>query len=701
MTLTGLYGCTIVDPDATPSPEEVKWEEEQKVVVWADEAKTSYGHQELQRIKWSDVAAQLGNSYSFAKVGQKNFTVYVKITKCSIYSRLKISGGNIEAGSTSNKELIGIDNTTNTKENGGSGFKNSAHYIHAGWGTSGGYGSGMGSKESGIYKFENTAIKKGDENTAGLLLRRMTTDVEAYICGIDFNDSRIKPISVSKPDDDGNVTFSQGFDSSKVESWNKDDSDEEPKPEEELRADEVAAIGTVLDTVKAYKEEQILDADLWSSLQSDIQKAESLVANESSLSKDIKAQRKVLEAYITKVADEIDRTETRNGLKSSIDYCKSLKGEDYANADTFAKLESAISTAESVYENVSDTRINYKTARDTLEKVRVALAPNVKEGGNPKTFRILEKSAVIKEMGAGINLGNTMDGGLYDSSETSWQAYKTTKEYIKALHDAGYNTVRIPVTWGSHINDDYTISEEWISRVQEIVDYCIDQDMYAIINIHHDGAANHDNRGNNTPACWLDTYQQNIEKVYQKYEGVWTTIANRFKDYDEHLIFESMNEVTDAHGTATNEDAAVLSALNQLFINTVRSTGSNNVKRWLAITGRFATTGGITEMPEDVLADKGTNNTTRLMFAVHIYKNNSNERWSYTQLKDWQGSLSSSVKAVQALDKNMPLYVGEYGVRTKAQYGSATGYNNAERALNYEVCAAVADSYGVAPIVWD
>lgn len=278
---------------------------------------------------------------------------------------------------------------------------------------------------------------------------------------------------------------------------------------------------------------------------------------------------------------------------------------------------------------------------------------------------------------------------------------KNSKNTIKALHDAGYNTVRIPVTWGSHINDDYTISEEWISRVQEIVDYCIDQDVYAIINIHHDGAANHDNRGNNTPACWLDTYQQNIEKVYQKYEGVWTTIANRFKDYDEHLIFESMNEVTDAHGTATNEDDAVLSALNQLFINTVRSTGSNNVKRWLAITGRFATTGGITEMPEDVLADKGTNNTTRLMFAVHIYKNNSNDRWSYTQLKDWQNSLSSSVKAVQALDKNMPLYVGEYGVRTKAQSGSATGYNNAERALNYEVCAAVADSYGAAPIVWD
>ena len=205
-----------------------------------------------------------------------------------------------------------------------------------------------------------------------------------------------------------------------------------------------------------------------------------------------------------------------------------MKEGDYSNKDTFAKLADAITTAEKAYTNVSDTRLNYKAARDTLEKVRVALTKNVStESSNPKTFRILDKKTVIKEMGAGINLGNTMDGGLYDSSETGWQAYKTTKDYIKALHDAGYNTVRIPVTWGSHINDDYTIDEAWINRVQEIVDYCVDQDMYAIVNIHHDGAANHDDRGNNTPACWLDTYSQNIEKVYQKYEGVWNTIAKK------------------------------------------------------------------------------------------------------------------------------------------------------------------------------
>ena len=518
ITLTGLYTSKVVDPNATPSPEEVRWEEEQKVVVWGDDSKTTYGHEIMQDVSVQDIVAGLGDAgskFAFSKVKGQKVTVYIKVTKCSRYSRIKISGGNLAANSvTSNKELIGVDNTTNMKENGGSGYKNSAHFLHAGWGTTGGYGSGMGQKESAIYKFADSSVKTGTEESAGVRLRRMTTDVEAYICGIKFGS--VGSVTVSQPDADGKVTFKEGFDASNVESWNKDDTDVEPKPEPELRADEAKAIQTIIDTFKGYKQSEILDETVWNTIKSDIKDAEALVADETSLSKDIKALRKQMESYNATVTEEIDRTATRNGLKESIDYCKSLKEGDYSNKDTFAKLADAITTAEKAYTNVSDTRLNYKAARDTLEKVRVALTKNVStESSNPKTFRILDKKTVIKEMGAGINLGNTMDGGLYDSSETGWQAYKTTKDYIKALHDAGYNTVRIPVTWGSHINDDYTIDEAWINRVQEIVDYCVDQDMYAIVNIHHDGAANHDDRGNNTPACWLDTYSQNIEILLQ------------------------------------------------------------------------------------------------------------------------------------------------------------------------------------------
>ncbi len=193
-------------------------------------------------------------------------------------------------------------------------------------------------------------------------------------------------------------------------------------------------------------------------------------------------------------------------MKAAIDACNSFSENDYEET-SLAKVKAAIPAAEQVYANENSKKSVYRDARDKLESVRAKLVPKMtSDAGNPKSFRILNKKEVISEMGAGINLGNTMDGGLSNPSETSWQAYKTTKAYIKALHDAGYNTVRVPVTWNGYINADYSIKEEWIKRVQEIIDYCVEQDMYCIINIHHDGAANHDSRGNN-PACWLNTRQ--------------------------------------------------------------------------------------------------------------------------------------------------------------------------------------------------
>ncbi|MCM1307238.1 MAG: glycoside hydrolase family 5 protein, partial [Butyrivibrio sp.] len=107
------------------------------------------------------------------------------------------------------------------------------------------------------------------------------------------------------------------------------------------------------------------------------------------------------------------------------------------------------------------------------------------------SFRSLTGSELTEEMGMGWNLGNTMDGHTgFTPNETLWQNVRTTKAFIKSVHDSGFNTVRIPVTWGTMIDDgdNYSIDEKWISRVQDIVDYAIEQDMYVIINLHHDGA---------------------------------------------------------------------------------------------------------------------------------------------------------------------------------------------------------------------
>ena len=675
---------------AAPSPEVEKYETDADATLaeadWIDQLITGVQMKEAG----IDVKALQNKSVTITPI--------IQVTKAHDRSFLRFTGGSYTMKSVeqedgtykevftsygSNKGLIGI------RHAGADGASSEKFIIHNGYGT-GKEGTGVGAAGTGIYnKIPNIntarfagggSVTDPDTDHVFIRLQIRTKDTEARIIGVIFGDGQ--KFSV---DAEGNCTA--GFDESQYqyESDVPDETDVAPLTvKEKLEANLAAA--------KEIKKSDCIDEASWNILQDTITDAENVLdtANDETLSQiQIIIEQKIVAAT----------SKNRMGLKSSIEYCSNLNANDYTEA-TFSKLQPAIETATAAFNDTTKTDLEYKDARDDLEIVRTKLAKNpTTDQGKAKTFRVLTKDEVVKEMGAGTNLGNTFDGGLNNATETSWQPYKTTKEYIKALHDAGYNTVRIPVTWNGYINDDYTIKEEWISRVQEVVDYCIDQDMYCILNIHHDGAKNHDKRGDNE-ICWLDTYAYDIESVYQKYEGVWNTIANRFKDYDEHLIFEGMNEVTDAHGTATNEDTKVLNCLNQLFVNTVRATGSNNAKRWLGITGRFATFSTGTTMPEDTLVAAGID-TTRLMFAVHIYKDNTATRWSYDSLKTWESSLHSSVNNVAKLDPNMPVYVGEYGVRIQAQPGSETGYNNVERALNYEVCTAIAKYYNAVNVVWD
>ena len=200
-------------------------------------------------------------------------------------------------------------------------------------------------------------------------------------------------------------------------------------------------------------------------------------------------------------------------------------------------------------------------------------------------MRDLTPQEITKEMGTGWNLGNTMDGHTgFTPSETCWQPTVTTQKLVTAVHDAGFNTMRLPVTWGTMIDDEngYKIDESWLSRVQDIADYAIRQDMYVIINLHHDGAEQ---------MGWLRIAYQGEEgkRVQEKFAAVWKQIATHFRDYDEHLIFEAMNEVAGDDNTQDGfiRDFRTIEALNQIFVDTVRATGGNNASRWLMVAGRY------------------------------------------------------------------------------------------------------------------
>lgn len=321
---------------------------------------------------------------------------------------------------------------------------------------------------------------------------------------------------------------------------------------------------------------------------------------------------------------------------------------------------------------------------------QLSAAENTQTTSPQMSFRNMTADEIVAEMGNGWNLGNTMDGHTgFTPSETLWQNVETSQKLVKEVHDMGFNTIRVPVTWGTMIDDanGYAIDEKWMSRVQDIVDYAVNMNMYVIINIHHDGAEQ---------TGWLRVGAEDIAPVKEKFEAVWKQIAERFKDYDEHVIFESMNEVT-GPGSNIAQDTAVINELNQLFVDTVRAVGSNNAYRWLSVPGRYTNILNTTNaqmgfaLPKDSVEN-------RLFVAVHYYD------WHFGMLETTQTTSFSTDAAIalraefQKLEdsftsKGVPVILGEYGAINKM--------NTGERAYHMEIVTRICQQMGIVPCYWD
>ena len=227
----------------------------------------------------------------------------------------------------------------------------------------------------------------------------------------------------------------------------------------------------------------------------------------------------------------------------------------------------------------------------------------------------------VLNMGAGWNLGNTLDSNSNDVDnmwieawtkrkpadyETAWGQQQTTRALIHMFKEAGFGAIRVPVTWYPHMGtitlhdqikwDRSTwtgtdVDPAWMARVKEVVDYVIDEGMYCILNVHHDTGAE--------SAAWLVAGEQEFEAAKDRYKALWQQIADTFKDYGEKLWFESYNEMLDPYDSwcfasfndqPARYDAAVaasaykgINSYAKLFVETVRATGGHNAERNLVV----------------------------------------------------------------------------------------------------------------------
>ena len=265
----------------------------------------------------------------------------------------------------------------------------------------------------------------------------------------------------------------------------------------------------------------------------------------------------------------------------------------------------------------------------------------------------------VKNMGVGWNLGNTLDavkegvaeGWTWDSiedHEKNWGQPVTTPELMKMMKEAGFGAIRVPVTWYQEMDSEGKVNDAWMNRVKEVVDYVIDNDMYCIINVHHD-------TGDGTQ--WLHASTTTYDKVKDKYEYLWKQIAEKFKDYDQRLLFESYNEMLDDNNRC-NEPASADSykAINsyaKLFVTTVRNTGGNNAERNLVVNDYSASSA-----PNAMKALELPEESGHIIFQLHSYPN-----WqTKSNAKNEIDNLISNIKT-NLLDR-APVIIGEYATFT-------------------------------------
>lgn len=293
-----------------------------------------------------------------------------------------------------------------------------------------------------------------------------------------------------------------------------------------------------------------------------------------------------------------------------------------------------------------------------------------------------EAFAFVRSMKIGWNLGNTLDSyndSGYDNeldSETNWVGVATTKEMIDDIRAAGFQTMRVPVTWHGHFTDEnFTISQVWLDRVQEIVDYGIDNGMYVILNIHHD----------NREDCFYPD-QEHLEGSIRYIESVWGQLAARFADYDEHLIFEAMNEPRlvgsvyewwlDKNSDECNDAVACINTLNQAFVDTVRAGGGNNGTRYLMVPGYDASPDGALH-EGFVLPTDAAGAADRILVSVHAYTPYGFALQGAGESGSTSVFASDSESSTRDIDyfmdrlyerfisQGIPVVIGEFGARNK------------------------------------
>ena len=367
---------------------------------------------------------------------------------------------------------------------------------------------------------------------------------------------------------------------------------------------------------------------------------------------------------------------------------------------------SASCTATTVYTNSCGA----KTSKDFTIKVPLYPSYNtnpIAPDAAGMSSNAMQLAAKIK---LGTNIGNTMEAyGCTPASETCWGRPMVSAAYVKLVKDSGFDAIRLPVSWDQYADQKTgKISDAWLARVKQVVQYAVDNGLYVVVNIHWDGG-------------WLE---KNItadkqEAVNAKQKAYWEQIATALRDFDEHVLFASANEPDAPDAAAT----AILESYHQTFVNAVRSTGGKNAYRVLILQAPQTNIDKAADiwnvMPTDTVAG-------RQMAEVHFYPfswsiQEKDESYA-TMFYYWGNGFHSTTDTTRNstreeepyvdaefarmkakfVDHGIPVVLGEFEAMYRTQLtGDNLALHRASRAYYSQYVAQAALANGMLPFYWE
>ena len=332
-----------------------------------------------------------------------------------------------------------------------------------------------------------------------------------------------------------------------------------------------------------------------------------------------------------------------------------------------------------------------------------------------------DAKAIAKEMYPGWNLGNTLEAsGNGLSAETAWQPTQTTQAVLDAVKAAGFKSVRIPCSWDIH-SVNGTIDAAWMARVKQVVDYCVADGLYVVLNDHWDGGWIEELGFSKSNSSYQAVDEEHIAAKAARLKDLWTQIATAFKDYDEHLLFAGLNEPFQNYNLFNGrheELTPILIRYNQAFVEAVRATGGNNSQRTLVVQGPST---DITSTCNYMDLGMMPEPAGRLMLEVHYYSpgqfcgtfdasgNNAFYYWG-------TGNHSTDHNATYGEENDMnnlfrmlrdkftsmgyPVIIGEYAALQRTISGDQDKHNASVKAY-YQCVNQYATNNGVVAFAWD